>query len=1449
MKVHVLYSVRRALFSAVFPLTASLLSCAARAAELPAGYEAVAGISSTSGGKQYILTDYVPSSCNITIEANVVLTKWATQGIWCSRENSNKTTMSLFAWASALYFRNDRNASSVYASLSAPLDAPTVLKADYAERKFYVDGVASANLMSPGDFTPVAKLSFFASHSNGGSWGNYAEMAVLGVKIYAADGTLDCEFVPVRSEANAGTANEYGLYELVSGKYYPSASTTGFVEYTTGSASITEEPGAEGEELLVLTVDEGSYALTDEDRAKIEESGRTLVLRGAGQVIPGSLPNFTGDIVIESGVWQVTAVNSLGAHNVGKVIVKSGGTLEMACSTAKSVVGKQIYLEGTGFSDNLGAFYSCSAVWNSLSDCQFRLTGDTFINQSQRIDYYTFFDTCGYNLRFSGPDSTGIGGNYFTNSSSRASTVTVDRNRIIVAQSNGNHYRGTAADHLCLTNGANYPADWRIGHDWTLEFQHGAKLPVTTPMYANTVTNKACLAGPGPVVLSGTVKVGDGVLKSEGTTNFVSTIAAPLRGSGVVEVDPGWLNLMSADNAYSGTISVKGRSDTARAGIRVYDGAGYAAAKTILDNADFEYQASEGLNLGDLEFSGARSTLAGSHDPRAPGGVRVTTLTKTGDGALTVSGNPAVGVADIRAGGLTLERRYYGNVGLMEGKYVDPKVGGQSIWGAWYDDIEALIGEDNWTYSPDGPTKILSGYDNEVVDGVKHCTAIAYRGYLWNRNATNETWTFALHMTYRMLMRLNDKWTTWTNSGEGSRTNLWTTTVKPGANPILIYSCSANWNASQMPSSRFDGLGLSYCRGPVDLENPDPTQFVRLDDGGSGWLLTIDETDGQRECTAMLPQFETMTFGPQATFDLNGNVLALANLLGQPTLTGGGGLGLTNRWTLTEESLLAGKALTADGVLAFADGAVLDIDVNPMLCREETTRLLAAGVTVASAESIAGEPTLSPRLAAAGATLTKSEDGKSLSLRLAAIKSVEVRDGVFTLSVKGLAGETRVRVYRDGQIVREFLLGAGHRIAGCDWSSTEPGLYLVQVEQVTEGSEAGSYVTESAVVGSALLTSEAVPVVYVATDGSDENDGASRETAKATVQAAVDALPESGGTVYVLPGTYVSSRAFSTIDVSNAVTIVGCTIDPTQVVLSKQAGLNSRILRLAHADAAVRMVTLSGGYTWAASNINWPELEGSRAIAGGANVYIAPEGGTVENCILLNGTTTSWDFSGGNAYLRGGRLANCALVGGRMNGSSNDEWRYAGASLTARGGAIENCWIRGVTSTATITNAYAIGLYGTARMINCTVTDNTSHFGTIVIGGADVRVYDTAIYGNAALYSGRTENSDLYVQTSHSGETSVDPVAAFVSCAATRAINASCLAAESPGFADAAGGDYTLTAGSPLVNAGSAAAVSGRTGEFDLLGAPRVSQGRVDIGCFEFRLPKLKPVGALIIVR
>ena len=1454
MKVHVLYSVRRALFSAVFPLTASLLSCAARAAELPAGYEAVAGISSTSGGKQYILTDYVPSSCNITIEANVVLTKWATQGIWCSRVSSNKETMTLFCWAAGNYFRTDRNANTgVYANQGATLNDPAVLRVDYAARTFSVNGTVSANLMGAGDFTPTAKLAFFASHSNGGSWGNFAEMAVLGVKIYAADGSLEREFVPVRCTEQAGTKDEFGLYELVTGTYYPSASTTaGFANYEVASAAFAEETGEGGEELLVLTVEKGIYVLSDGDRSRIEGSGRTLVLRGAGQVVPGALANFTGDIVLEGGVWQVTAENSLGAHNTGSVYVRPGATLEMACTTAKSVVGKKIYLEGSGFTDDLGAFYSCSASWNSVAGCEFRLTGDTCINQSQRIDYYGFLDTCGYNLRFSGPISSGIGGNYFTNSSAVASTVTVVGNRMIVGQNNGKHYFGTAADHLCLTNGANYPMDWRVDHDWTLEFQHGAKLPVTTKMYPNTETAKGCLAGPGPVVLSGTVKAGDGELKSTGATNFVTTIAAPLRGSGRLEIDPGWLNLLSADNTYTGVISVKGRSDTARAGIRVYDGAGYAAAETLLENADFEYQASAGLNLGDLTFSGARSTLTGGNDPAAAGGVSIGTLEKTGDGALTVGGNPAIGSAAIRAGTLALARRYYGNAGLMEGKYVDTvNASGQQIWGSQWDNIEAKIGEDNWTYSPGGATKIFSGYASEVVDGVKRATAIAYRGYLWNRNATNETWTFALHMNFRMIMRLNDAWTPWTNTGEKG-TNLWTTTVKPGANPILVYSLSANWNASQVPSSRFDGLGLSYCRGPVDAEAPDPTPFVRLDDGGSGYLLTVDDTDGLLAGAAMLPQFATLTFAPQTTFDLKGNILALADLRGQPTVADAGGFA-PMRWTLTDESVAAGQALTVDGPLAFADGAVLDIDFNPVACSDETTQRLSSGMTIASAETIVGAPALSPRLAALGARLTASEDGKSLALQLPPQKSVTVQDGVFTTTVRNTSGETRVRIYRDGRLVEEILLGAGHRRDGCEWRSSEPGLYIVELEQVDEGDVPGEYVTLRGVAGSALLTADGAAVAFVAPDGDDGHDGFTRETAKATVQAAVEALPETGGTVYVLPGTYSSRRTYNMVDVSNAVAIVGWTIDPSQVVLAWTSGINQRLVRLAHAQAALRMVTLSGGYTWTGSSTDWPEKDGTRAIAGGGNVYIAPAGGTVENCILSGGSSGSWDFAGGNAYLCGGRLVNCVLAGGAMNSLSSDQWRFCGASLCARAGTVENCWIRNVAPNPAKPdapgNAYAIGLYGTARMINCTVTGHTSYFGTIVVGGADVRIYDSAIYDNAATAEGHDEFAGLYVHTVHDGQAGVDPAAAFVACAATRAINASCLAAESPGFADAAGGDYTLTAGSPLVNAGSAAAVSGRTGEFDLLGAPRVSQGRVDIGCFEFRLPKLKPVGALIIVR
>lgn len=1416
-------------------------------AELPVGFEAVEGISSTAGGNQYIYTDYKPSSCNITIEAKVVMTEWKTECVWCSRgSTTSDMTMTLFGWAKDHYFRMDRNkdASGTYAEKSVELFKPAVLKADYKTCEFFINGEAVETKMKEGDFTPVGKLAFFSSHTNGGGWGNYCVMSILYVRIYDADGNLEREYLPARNTAKAGTKEEYGLYETVSDKkFYPSKASTGFAKYEATAAEFTEETDAEGHELLVLTVKSGSYALTDDDRARIIASPRTLVKRGAGEVVPGSLDGFGGDIVLEDGTWQVSALNSLGTSSVGSVRVKSGATLKHNLNKAPTVTGKKIYLEGNGYGGN-GALWVATAAWNSIKDCKFYLTGDTYVNQAARLDYYNSFDTCGYDLRFYGPSSSAVGGSYFTNSTDRVSTVVVDQNQIIVAQGNGNHYRGTSDNRFCMTNGANYSINWKVNHDWTIELQNGAVIRPQM-LYPNTNTSNGHFAGPGPIVFSGSVTLGSGAAnKSTGPSNETVTISAPMRGSGTINVDPGWFNIQSTDNAYAGTIKVKGRSDVARAGIRVYDGAEYSAEKTVLENADFEYQSGQGLDLGALEVSGARSTLTGPCAFENP--VAVSSLTKSGDGSLSLAGNMSVAKADIQAGSILLPKRYYGHAGLMEGTYVDPNVGGQAIWCGSYDNIEEKVGNDNWTYSPAGAVKVLNGYKSAVIDGNKHATAVVYRGYLWNRNPTNETWQFALHMTFRMIMRLNGTWAPWTNKGE-SGTSVWTTTVKPGANPILIYSLSANWNSDQKPSTtRFDGLGLSYCRNPTDTENPDPTEFVKLEDGGTGFLLTVDDKDVSSSVD-MQPQFAEATFGVGTVFDLGGNDFKAGGLTGSPAVTDAGTFTIPGEWNLTEEAVAANAPLAVDGDLAFGGGSVLDLAFDPLLCSNEMSESLASGVVIATADEITGLPGLSPALAKAGATLAKSQDGKALTLTVPAMKSVKIENGQVKVSVSVPAKpitETRVRIVRDGQVIREETIGLGHGRLEMNWSSDEAGLYFVSAERVSEtGSEKG-------IIGQLLLSNPNVAVRYVSTTGSDAKSGESVENAKATVQAAVDALGAAGGTVYVMPGTYTYSTTYNAIAVSNAVAIVGWAADPREVVLQRDgpAGKNTRVLMLNHADASVRMVTLKGGYTWTGGTVAWPDKD--TAMSGGANLYINTAGGTAENCIFKDGISQGWSY-GGNVYLKAGRVVNCEISGGGMKEHTNDQWRYGGAALIAEAGEIENCWIHGVTASSTgANNAYVVGLYGTAKMIGCTVTDNIGHFcGGVMIADKNVRVYDTAIYDNVATQEGAADTADLYLKTSHSGNNVTDPAAAFVNCAATRAINAACRAVPEPGFVDAANGDYRLMADSSLVNAGSDAAVSGRQSEFDLLGEPRVTRRRVDIGCYEYREPKLEPKGFLLLVR
>ncbi len=62
-----------------------------------------------------------------------------------------------------------------------------------------------------------------------------------------------------------------------------------------------------------------------------------------------------------------------------------------------------------------------------------------------------------------------------------------------------------------------------------------------------------------------------------------------------------------------------------------------------------------------------------------------------------------------------------------------------------------------------------------------------------------------------------------------------------------------------------------------------------------------------------------------------------------------------------------------------------------------------------------------------------------------------------------------------------------------------------------------------------------------------------------------------------------------------------------------------------------------------------------------------------------------------------------------------------------------------------------------------------------------------------------------------------------------------------PGFANAGAGDYSLAAGSPLIDAGDPAGIVAGESLTDLAGNPRLAGPRLDIGTYEFQPPPPPP--------
>jgi len=405
------------------------------------------------------------------------------------------------------------------------------------------------------------------------------------------------------------------------------------------------------------------------------------------------------------------------------------------------------------------------------------------------------------------------------------------------------------------------------------------------------------------------------------------------------------------------------------------------------------------------------------------------------------------------------------------------------------------------------------------------------------------------------------------------------------------------------------------------------------------------------------------------------------------------------------------------------------------------------------------------------------------------------------------------------------------------WDLDDDGQY----EAVGQGLDAVSHTyTTPGTYGVSLLVSNAlgqvanirrsnavevgVRNIYVAPDGFEVAPYTNWVLATHSIEAAL-AVARHGCVVWVADGYYQLTNearvpyaiTLQSVNGADATYILGCS--------------TNRCLWIGHSNALVQGFTITNGYVYG-RNGGGAYLEngtlanctvaGNRAVKDSSSYYgygggIYLEQGAVQDCVIVSNTATDGSKSRGAVYVQGGTVNRCVI---RNN---------AGGGCNLYGGVLRNSLIASNTAPQSDYRSLNWGdlaagvVVREGLMENCTVAGNLTIPYTLNKGNSVPAVI---------AWLGTIRNCIIASNfcTAELEQNSVSSTVEFVCCSSNVSGHGSFQA--DPRFMDPADGDYRLRPDSPCVNAGQSQAwMNGAT---DLDGQPRLLDGLVDQGAFEF---------------